>query len=339
MPRLTLRPGETYTVGSDPLSISASGSAVGALRVTPVRESGALGADEIIRHSKDSTAILTLQHLIEPVTIRLEPASATRFDSGQTIMLSLRSLTSGDQTVIVLTEVDLSSLQKYDILNIIPTANGHLELHALGKRWHNSYELGDGSDDPTPEAPLGGIVKIAHDVARAKFDAGKGSTIDLRVVVDASASMTKWMSDESLTVALSILGGIDYALGKDHTLDFRLSTDPPKTWKRLLPNEVGDVVTEQLRSTIRTSGFVAPESSSRPNEAQVVVTDLVPVAWNPAARDCCLLLCRPESIGVLDKGQNVIAMNVAITANPDKIAEHVTDIATRIVDIVMGEAR
>jgi len=331
MPTYVLRPGDVCAVPNEPLSLAFDGGAAAvATMVTPVRADGPVGAPEVIRHPRGAAAVLTLNKPTAPLTLRFSPTVAEHFPSGMSLNLSLFSPSaSSDPVRVSVGDVDPSGLPFLDAVDVVPMPDGSLQLQVLGKK-----PVAVADDDHTnPGLPVAGLAKLAVDATREALGQAvlkADDMVDLRIVVDASASMLPWTDNGSLAAALAILGGVDNVIGRDSELDVRLSTDRQDAWEKIHPNQVGEKIAARLQSTTRTSGFHAPAALAHGPWAQVVLTDLVPSDWNPGPKDCCLLLCRSTGVDVLASGDHVVALDT------DDVIDEVWADSQRLSRVVRG---
>ena len=268
-------------------------SVITTANIVPVRD-GRIVTTAETRKPPGGAIQLILDGLAEPLTLRLCPDGGASFPAGAVIELSLSAefTRSSDPYRVVLSAIDLSGLPWFDAVEVVP-ASSTLSVRRLGGH----------------EEPLHGVAKEAHDAARAvlRRDAlDPDEQIDLQVVVDGSASMGRWARSGLLGDVLQAVGGIDHVIGRDHLLDIRLSSD--RQWRRISAEAASDVVSDILDGPLRSAVLGAWPASTE-QVATIMVTDMTPADWSPGPRDCCVVLCPPETRELLAEGPKVVALS------------------------------
>jgi len=296
MPSYQLAQGRTVSIPAAPLAVRVHSGAPGPaaqVRVVAVRGSAPVNEAEIRRPPGAEIQLIVVKPT-DALVLRLEPESGPSFppDKFVDVVLAAEFTRNSDPHRVLVNGIDLSGLPFKDVIQISPK--------------DSSLEIGTLSGF----APrLHGLAKQAHDAARALLQRDTlpaEDVIDLRVIIDASASMTPWASSGLLGAVLDVVGGIDHVIGHDDMMDIRMSTDA--SWRRISADEASALATELIdgpRNCLPTPELPPPADRT----ATILVTDLVPTGWNPGARECCLVLADRESVALVAAGLRTIAVS------------------------------
>lgn len=319
MPTFQLTDDRAVSIPAAPLAVrvhSAAGSQQQEVGVAVFRDDRMVEGDEVRRPAAGEIRLIVVS-VAGRMMLRLQPQGGRSFPSNTVVEVNLSSefSRSSDPYRVVLTNVDLSGLPWRDVAELVP--DGQMVKVRMIAAEGNL---------------LRGVAKEAHDAARAALGRESlpaGDVVDLRVVVDATASMLAWASSGLLGAVMDAVGGIDHVIGKDDVLDVRLTSD--RSWRRVAADEAGRIAEEILKGP-RLTGVLDAPPPAPDRTATLLITDLCPDDWSLGPRDCCVVLCQREAASLVGAGPRVVP--VSPSWNSEAIIED--DDLTALVTGVLG---
>lgn len=147
--------------------------------------------------------MLIIPRIEEATLISLRPARGARFSSGAVVHLSVtvEGGDSGDPEKAVLEPIDVSGLERRDLLSI-ERIDGSLSLRAA--RNHQDEDLG----------PLANAARIAAREVLGVQWVDEASAVELTVALDSSGSMGELVRDGSVADLVRILTGVSQVVSR-----------------------------------------------------------------------------------------------------------------------------
>lgn len=333
MPTYRLTEGPTVVVPAETFALRVRSQTPGVTALISATRDQVDVAEPEVRRPPGQEIQLVIGRLNEPLVLALKPADGTVFPAGCVLDVSLSgefSRSTDPHRIIVgsvdadqtfHTGVDVSGLPQHAVLELTPTVTT-LSVRAFVGR------------DRLPE----GLAKKAHDVARSLLQRDRltaADTVDLKVIVDSSASMRQWAENGLLGKSLDLIGGIDHVIGGDSALDIRLSHS--RDWLLVSADRASKFASDLLSGPFRT-GLVEPLPAGDQRTATLLVTDIVPRDWDPTPRNCCVVLCHSGAETYLATGPGVVGIT-ADTEDPEfpGAATAITDTVAAILHAVLPD--
>lgn len=287
MPEFTLRQGAAVPFPAGPLTIRATPGL--RIDVRP-RRPGAT-----VRTASRQPDMVVVPQVSERCDVHLSRVDGASFAGSDPVAVTFSGgERSGDPSVATLAEVHAAGQVEVLAATVEPEGAG-LRISVEGT-----------ADRPD------GMAGLASDaVKRLVLDGARPAGRDVAVALDCSASMRPWAENGAVATVVELLCGIDHAAGSERGVQLEAGDG----WRRLDPASALEVVTAWVgRPTART-GSTAAVGAPAGDQVVFLVTDAVPVDYDPDTGQRLVVLCRPGAWEQLDDGRAQAAVPVTVPSH------------------------